>query len=153
MVILFEHGLTTDPASFRSVGVPKGPLATIGVVVTAWVVALASRYVLGLSGETALLLGAVVSSTDAAAVFAALRGESLPRRTRWLLQLESGNERPGCCEVDGGIVEVWRADPTRVDWVSFVVLQMVGGSARGSGGSVTVRPRSIARLASVWATR
>lgn len=139
MVILFEGGLTTDPASFRSVGVPAGLLATIGVVVTAGVVALASRYVLGLPGETALLLGAVVSSTDAAAVFAALRGESLPRRTRWLLQLESGMNDPVAVMLTVGMVEVWRRDPTGLEWVSFVVLQLVGGVVVGVAVGLVAR--------------
>jgi potassium/hydrogen antiporter len=131
LVILFEGGLTTDPASFRTVGVPAGLLATVGVVVTAGVVALGAWYLLGLSGETALLLGAVVSSTDAAAVFAALRGESLPRRTRWLLQLESGMNDPVAVMLTVGMVEVWRADPSTVDWVWFVVVQLVGGAIVG----------------------
>jgi cell volume regulation protein A len=131
MVILFEGGLTTDPASFRSVGVPAGLLATIGVVVTAGVVALGAWGLLGLSGETALLLGAVVSSTDAAAVFAALRGESLPRHTRWLLQLESGMNDPVAVMLTVGMVEVWRADPNEIDWVTFVVLQLAGGVVVG----------------------
>jgi cell volume regulation protein A len=131
MVILFEGGLTTDPASFRSVGVPAGLLATIGVVVTAGVVALGAWGLLGLSGETALLLGAVVSSTDAAAVFAALRGESLPRRTRWLLQLESGMNDPVAVMLTVGMVELWRADPDEIDWVTFVVLQLAGGALVG----------------------
>lgn len=131
MVILFEGGLTTDPASFRSVGVPAGLLATIGVVVTAGVVALGAWSLLGLSGETALLLGAVVSSTDAAAVFAALRGESLPRRTRWLLQLESGMNDPVAVMLTVGMVELWRSDPSEIDWVTFVVLQLAGGALVG----------------------
>jgi cell volume regulation protein A len=139
MVILFEGGLTTDPSSFRSVGVAAGLLATIGVVVTAGVVALFAWYALGLDAATALLLGAVVSSTDAAAVFAALRGESLPRRTRWLLQLESGMNDPVAVMLTVGMVEVWRSDPSGADWVAFVSLQLIGGAVVGIGVGVVAR--------------
>lgn len=139
LVILFEGGLTTDPTSFRRVGVPAGLLATAGVAVTAGVVALASRYLLGLEMETALLMGAVVSSTDAAAVFAALRGESLPRRTRWLLQLESGMNDPVAVMLTVGMVEVWRADPSGLDWATFVAAQLVGGVVVGVAVGLAAR--------------
>ena len=76
ILILFDGGLNTSIASVRSVLAPASVLATLGVVLTAGGVALAGR-ALGLDWNAALLLGAVVSSTDAAAVFAVLRGGQL----------------------------------------------------------------------------
>ncbi len=130
-VILFDGGLGTDPRSFRSVGAPAGLLATVGVAITAGVVALAGWGVLGLDSTTALLLGAVVASTDAAAVFAALRTEPLPPHTTRLLQLESGLNDPVAVLLTVGMVEVWRADPDGWDWAGYLSVQLVVGVAVG----------------------
>jgi cell volume regulation protein A len=132
-VILFEGGLGTEGSAFRHVGVPAGLLATAGTAVTAGVVALATWWIGGLEPTTALLLGAVVASTDAAAVFAALRTEPLPRRTTQLLQLESGLNDPVAVLLTVGMVEVWRSDPSGGDWVWYLVAQLVVGGAVGLG--------------------
>jgi cell volume regulation protein A len=137
MVILFEGGLTTDPAVFRRVGAPASLLAVFGAVVTAGVVAVSAWYLLDLPLETALLLGAVISSTDAAAVFAALRDQLLPARTRGLLQVESGMNDPVAVMLTVGMVEVWRADPGPIDWARFVTLQLVGGAVVGIAVGLT----------------
>jgi potassium/hydrogen antiporter len=131
VVILFEGGLGTDPDAFRAVGLPAGLLATVGVVVTAGVVALAAWLLLGLDADTALLLGAVVASTDAAAVFAALRDSPLPLRTQRLLQLESGMNDPVAVLLTVGMVEVWRADPGPGDWLVFLSVQLLAGAVIG----------------------
>ena len=81
VLILFDGGLNTAVGAIRSVLVPAGLLATVGVVVTAALVMLFAK-LLGLGWPVAALLGAVVSSTDAAAVFAVLRGGALHLRPR-----------------------------------------------------------------------
>ena len=129
-VILFEGGLGTDPRSFRSVGGPAALLATVGVAITAGAVAIAGS-LLGLDSTTALLLGAVIASTDAAAVFAALRTEPLPPRTSQLLQLESGLNDPAAVLLTVGMVEVWRADPDGWDWAGYLGAQLVVGIVVG----------------------
>ena len=139
LVILFEGGLTTDPRAFRRVGPPAVALATVGVVMTAGLVAVPAALVLDLPWSTALLLGSVVASTDAAAVFSALRSESLPRRVRELLQLESGLNDPIAVMLTVGMVEVWRADPAVIDWVWFAVVQLGGGALVGLGLGVLAR--------------
>ncbi len=139
VVILYEGGLGTEPAAFRGAGVPAGFLATFGVAITAGVVALVAWVVLGVEGSTALLLGSVVASTDAAAVFAALRSESLPTRTQRLLQLESGLNDPVAVLMTIGLVEVWRGDPTVWDWTRFLALQLGAGVAVGIGVGVLGR--------------
>ncbi len=133
VIILFEGGLGTEPAAFRDAGVPAALLATVGVVITAGVVAAVAVLVVDLDTTTALLLGSVVASTDAAAVFAALRSEPLPRRTKRLLQLESGMNDPVAVLLTIGMVEVWRADPGAADWVAFLVVQLGAGVVVGLG--------------------
>ncbi|MEP1122531.1 MAG: potassium/proton antiporter [Ilumatobacter sp.] len=133
VVILFEGGLGTDPRAFRSAGIPAGFLATVGVVITAGLVAGSAWLLLGLEPVTALLLGSVVASTDAAAVFAALRSEPLPQRTQRLLQLESGMNDPVAVLLTIGMVEVWRGDPSAADWTVFLAAQLGLGVVAGLG--------------------
>ena len=70
-------------------------LATVGVAVSVAVVAVGGHYLLGLPWELAILLGAVCSPTDAAAVFSVLRVVPLPKRLTGVLEAESGlNDAP-----------------------------------------------------------
>lgn len=95
VLILAEGGLTTRWSRIRPAVLPAAVLATVGTVVSVAVVGAAARYVLGLDWTTALLVGAVVSSTDAAAVFSVLRGLPLPPRLVGMLEAESGfNDAP-----------------------------------------------------------
>ena len=94
-VILIEGGLTTRWADIREVVAPAAVLATAGVGVSMLVVAGGAHWLVGLDWQLSLLLGAIVSSTDAAAVFAILRVLPLPRRVAGLLEAESGfNDAP-----------------------------------------------------------
>src|ERR1700742_322148 len=77
--ILYEGGLSTSWRRLREVAAPAISLATAGVVVTALVTGLAARALFSLSWTEAFLLGSVVASTDAAAVFAVLRHTRLRR--------------------------------------------------------------------------
>jgi cell volume regulation protein A len=94
-VILVEGGLTTKWTDVRAVLAPAGVLATVGVAVSVAVTAAGAHLLLGMDWQQALLLGAIVSSTDAAAVFAVLRTLSVSRRMAGLLEAESGfNDAP-----------------------------------------------------------
>jgi cell volume regulation protein A len=95
-VILFDGGLRTNVATARAVLAPSVALATIGVLVTAAITAAAARALIGLTWTEALLLGSIVGSTDAAAVFAVLRSAGLRVRERVAatLELESGSNDP-----------------------------------------------------------
>ncbi|WP_028638659.1 potassium/proton antiporter [Nocardioides sp. URHA0032] len=94
-VILAEGGLTTSWREIRPVARMGLSLATIGVAVSVAVVAVGAHYVLGLPWQLAVLLGAVTSPTDAAAVFSVLRVVPLPRRLTGTLEAESGlNDAP-----------------------------------------------------------
>ena len=94
-VILAEGGLTTSWRDFRP-SMPIGlSLATLGVAVSVAVVAVGAHYLLGLSWELAVLLGAVTSPTDAAAVFSVLRAAPIKKRLSGALEAESGlNDAP-----------------------------------------------------------
>jgi cell volume regulation protein A len=94
-VILTEGGLTTSWRDFRpSMGIGLS-LATLGVAVSVTVMAVGAHYVLGLPWELAVLLGAVTSPTDAAAVFSVLRAAPVKKRLSGVLEAESGlNDAP-----------------------------------------------------------
>jgi len=95
IVILAEGGLTTPWRDIRPSLRLGLSLATVGVAVSVVIVALGGHYLLGLSWETAILLGAVTSPTDAAAVFSVLRVVPLPKRLTGPLEAESGlNDAP-----------------------------------------------------------
>jgi cell volume regulation protein A len=93
--ILFDGGLNTSITAMRGVLVPSITLATVGVVITAGLLA-GLGHAVGLDWSTALMIGAIMSSTDAAAVFSVLRasGVHLKRRVGMTLELESGLNDP-----------------------------------------------------------
>jgi cell volume regulation protein A len=104
IAILFEGGLTTSWREVRPVIAPAAMLSTVGVVVTAVVTAAAAHQLLSLSWSKSLLLGAVVGSTDAAAVFATLRFTRLRRRLATLLAVESGANDPMAVALTLGLI-------------------------------------------------
>jgi cell volume regulation protein A len=95
-LILFDGGLRTKFQSIRIVLAPSMVLATIGVLLTALVTAPAAKYALDLNWTEALLVGAVVASTDAAAVFLLVHTQGLRLRPRVgaTLEAESGTNDP-----------------------------------------------------------
>lgn len=95
-VILFDGGLRTRLRDVRQSLAPAALLATVGVIITAGLTALAAIPLLGLGWVEALLLGSIIASTDAAAVFFLLRagGLHLQRRVGTTLEVESGSNDP-----------------------------------------------------------
>ncbi len=95
IIILAEGGLTTRPATVRPVIVPAAVLASFGVAVSIVLVAWPLHWIAGLDLRTAVLIGAVLAPTDAAAVFTVARALRLPPRLQTLLEAESGlNDAP-----------------------------------------------------------
>lgn len=95
-LILFDGGLRTRFQSIQAVLAPSVALATVGVLVTALITAPVARYALDLSWTESLLVGAVVASTDAAAVFLLVHSQGLRLRPRVgaTLEVESGTNDP-----------------------------------------------------------
>ncbi|MFA5183810.1 MAG: potassium/proton antiporter [Syntrophales bacterium] len=94
--IIFFGGMETDWKHMRSIALPGVMLATLGVVITALVTGLFAAMIMGWSLIEGLLLGAIVSSTDAAAVFSILRSRHIHLKgtLQPLLELESGSNDP-----------------------------------------------------------
>lgn len=94
VVILFEGGLQTNISRIRKVAVPALLLATIGVLLTSFILGIFAYFILDLDLMTAFLLGAIVGSTDAAAVFAAFGSKSIKEKLSSTLETESGTNDP-----------------------------------------------------------
>jgi cell volume regulation protein A len=95
VIILAEGGLTTSWSTIRNAVPAAAALATVGVGVSVAVTGVAAHLLLGFDWQLALLFGAVVSSTDAAAVFSVLRRLPVRRRLAGILEAESGfNDAP-----------------------------------------------------------
>lgn len=131
-VILFDGGISTPWRALRPVIVPAAALSTVGVVVTASIAALAAKAVFPLSWPTSFLLGAVIASTDAAAVFSTLRATSLRRRLARVLEGESGANDPMAVALTIGLIEWVDGSATGVaELALLVVRQLALGLAVG----------------------
>jgi potassium/hydrogen antiporter len=135
-LILFDGGLNTPLATVRKAAAPAGLLATVGVAGTAVLVAVVA-HALGLGWREALLIGAVVSSTDAAAVFAVLRGSGLQlkRRVGVTLEVESGINDPVAVILTTALTEnlLSPGSASGVRIVLEVLVQLMVGAAVGVG--------------------
>ena len=132
ILILYEGGLTTKPRDLRLAAAPGLLLATVAVVLTAAILAAGTYLLFDVQPITAMLIGAVVASTDAAAVFTVMRRAPLPRRLTALLEVESGANDPVAIMLTVGLLEAWRADPSTADWAWFAILQLGGGLVVGA---------------------
>lgn len=135
VLILFDGGMNTPLAAIRRVVAPAALLATVGVVATAGIVAVV-LHLFGLAWGPALLFGAIVSSTDAAAVFAVLRGSGLQltRRVGATLELESGVNDPMAIILTSMVTAALVAGtpPSLAGAVTGVALQLAVGAAAGA---------------------
>lgn len=132
--ILFSGGLDTDWRRVRTVAGRAAGLATVGVMITAGIVGLFACLVLDFSVIEGLLLGAIVSSTDAAAVFSVLRsrGVGLKGHIGPLLELESGSNDPMAVLLTIGLIQIITGQEISVlATVGLFVVSLVGGLAVG----------------------
>ena len=143
-VILFDSGFGTAIQSFRQAAWPALTLATVGVLLTAAFFGLAARLLLGFTWLESFLLGAIIGSTDAAAVFFLLRigGISIREKVRATLEIESGSNDPMAIFLTIALVEAILARETGGAFGSAVlldfVLQMGIGLIAGYGGGVMI---------------
>jgi cell volume regulation protein A len=132
--ILFEGGLSTSWRRLRQVAVPAALLSTVGVAVTTVLTGLAAHALFDLTWLEAFLLGAVVASTDAAAVFATLRYTNIRRRLARTLEAETGGNDPMAIALTIGLIE-WIEEPTFAfpELVLLVVRELGLGLVAGVG--------------------
>lgn len=153
-VILFDSGMTTRWHAFRVAAAPAIVLATVGVLLTATFVAVPVRYFLDFEWLEAILLGAIVGSTDAAAVFFLLRvgGIEIRERVRATLEVESGSNDPMAIFLTVTLVEFivsGAAGPQDLSWslLGALFTQLGLGASFGLGfGYLIVKGLNRVRL-------
>lgn len=156
VLILFEGGLSTSWRRLRQVAVPAALLSTIGVVITAGITAVFVRTLFDLSWAESLLFGAVVSSTDAAAVFASLRFTKLKLKLARTLEAETGINDPMAIALTIGLI-AWLENPDyKLSSFAWLLTQQMGwGLVLGAIlGLISIRifsrlPRSVGSFAPV----
>lgn len=94
VIILFDGGIKTNWQSIRPYACPALSLATVGVLLTSFIIGVTAKLLFSFSWPEAFLLGALVGSTDAAAVFAMLKGKNMSDNITYTLEGESGANDP-----------------------------------------------------------
>ena len=126
-LILYEGGLQTSWRRLREVAVPAALLSTIGVVVSTLIAGAAAYFLFSLSWLEAILIGAVVASTDAAAVFATLRFTHIRRRLARTLEAESGGNDPMAIALTLGLIAwIEHPDSYGIDDLVLLVIRQIG---------------------------
>jgi cell volume regulation protein A len=134
VLILFSGGLDTEWTAVRPIVWQGLSLSTIGVLITALLIGMFVAWVQGFTFLEGLLLGAIVSSTDAAAVFMVLRARrtKIPRRLIQLLEFESGSNDPMAVVLTIALIRLLMEPSTSFgELVVFFVMQMGVGTAIG----------------------
>lgn len=136
VLILFSGGLSTEWNEVRPVFKEGLLLSTFGVLITAITVGLFASVLLGFSFLEGLLLGSIVSSTDAAAVFSVLRskGISLKGKLKPLLELESGSNDPMAIFLTVGLIQlITQPNLSVLSLIGLFIQQMLIGAVVGYG--------------------
>ena len=141
-IVLFDGGLRTPLATLRTAAAPAAMLATVGVALTAGIVAVAAHFLLDMSWIGALLIGSTIASTDAAAVFFLLQsgGINLARRVRATLEAESGLNDPMAVFLTISCIELIAGGALTLGWgdagglVVKFIFEMAGGGIAGIAG-------------------
>lgn len=143
-VILFDSGFGTSLHSFKIAAAPALTMASVGVVLTAAIFAFAASLLLGIDWLHGMLLGSIVASTDAAAVFFLLRvgGVHIRDKVRSTLEVESGTNDPMAVFLTIALVELIASghgtSGFNIDLLTMFVKQMGLGAALGLLGGLMI---------------